>query len=290
MARASLSTWPLKKYKHLTKYTIFNIYDELRGHIVGSNRPLILNNLNDALALASRFRDVIYKYPFFKKKHLRILRAIIDRCGEAYYKQDVLKLYITKEVIKEWAYSFQIPLDRIHEYLDPFIKFCILESSDRQGYIYKISSDFFRLIGPLARYLVVPVDIRRFVEIMAVMSGVSSVYVMAKTAKIPWFVKLSMIYTFSGLNPDTMRVNQVLEIQRINYVDEYFIFKKNFPVEWWRSIRMEAFEYMTGNMVIEDVVPHGYRLNALWVRMHEAGARRYVERLRERYRSEYRGY
>lgn len=296
-----INLWALKNYKHLTKHTVLSIYDELKAHIAGSNKPHVLSSLNDAYALASRFKNVLYKYPYFKKKHLRILRAIIDRCGEAYYKQDVFKLYISKEVIEEWAYSFRIPLSNIHEYLNPLTEFHILEPSDRQGYIYKVNDDFFYLMGPAARHLVVPADTKKFAEMMAVVSGISSIYVMATAVKsgknytsgeplIPWFVKLSMIYTLTGLEPYTMKIRSVLEVQRIDYVDNYFVIEKNFPVEWWRSTRTEAFEFMTDNVIIEEATPNGYKLNTLWVRMHEAGVKRYIERLRERYKRKYRSY
>jgi len=276
------------------------VFDELRVHIGGARAPHVLSGTTDAYALASRFKGVLYKYPFFRKKHLRILRAIIDRCGEAYYMKDHSKLYISKAVIEEWSASFNIPIEKISEYLRPLQIFSILKHSDDSRYLYKVSDEFFQLMGPVAQYLVVPVDTRRFAEMMGVVSGVSSVYVIATAMQnrgllidkplIPWFLKLPMIYTLSGLEAGTMRIRDVLEIPRINAVDNYFVIDRGAPMELWRSIRAEAFEFMSDNYVIEQAIPDGYKLNRLWVRMHEEGVRRYVRRLRERYERRYRGY
>ncbi len=275
------------------------VFDELRAHIGGVSSPHVLSSTTDAYALASRFKGVLYKYPFFKKKHLRILRAIIDRCGEAYYKKDPSKLYISRAVVDEWSTSFYIPMERINEYLKPLQIFSILKPSDDPNYIYRVGDEFFQLMGPIAQYLVTPIDTRRFAEMMAVASGVSSVYVIATAMQkrirvdkplIPWFLKLPMIYTLSGLEAGTTRIRDVLEIPRINAVDSYFVIERGAPIELWRSIRAEAFEFMSDNYVIEQAIPNGYKLNRLWVKMHEEGVRRYVKRFRERYERRYRSY
>jgi len=227
------------------------------------------------------------------------LRAIIDRCGEAYYKKDPSKLYISRAVVDEWSTSFYIPMERINEYLKPLQIFSILKPSDDPNYIYRVGDEFFQLMGPIAQYLVTPIDTRRFAEMMAVASGVSSVYVIATAMQkrirvdkplIPWFLKLPMIYTLSGLEAGTTRIRDVLEIPRINAVDSYFVIERGAPIELWRSIRAEAFEFMSDNYVIEQAIPNGYKLNRLWVKMHEEGVRRYVKRFRERYERRYRSY
>lgn len=294
-----VNRWALKNYRMLTGETMLAVFDELRVHIGGARSPHVLSGTTDAYALASRFKGVLYKYPFFKKKHLRILRAIIDRCGEAYYRKDPSKLYISKAVVEEWSTSFYIPMEKITEYLRPLQIFGILKQSSDPKYVYKVSDEFFQLMGPVAQYLVVPVDTRQFAEMMAVASGVSSVYVIATAMQnrgligkplIPWFLKLPMIYTLSGLEAGSTKIRDILEIPRINAVDNYFVIERGAPVELWRSIRAEAFEFMSDNYVIEQAIPDGYKLNRLWVKMHEEGVRRYVRRLRERYERRYRGY
>jgi len=300
LAQPTVNVWALKNYKPLTEETILAIMDELEASIAGVTKQHVFSSPSDAYALASRFKNTLYKYPFFKKKHVRILRAVVDRCGEAYYKKEPMKLYISKNVVEEWSHSFQIPLDRMQDYLFPMLRLGILERSDRPDYMYRIHNSFFQLVGPVAQYLVVPVDTKRFAEMMAVTSGIASVYVIATFVKsskyveggplIPWFLKLPMIYTLSGLEPETTRIRDVLELERINYVDIYFIDEKKAPIEWWRSVRTEAFEFMTDNDIIEQAVPNGYRLTTVWVRMHEEGVKRYIKRLRERYERRYRGY
>ena len=293
-----VNRWALEKYRVLTKSTIITVLNELEASISGKGTVHALLSPSDAYALASRFKNVLDKYPFFKRKHHRILRAIIDRCGEAYYKKDPSKLYVSREVVDQWSYSFYILPDVMPEYLRPLLQFKILEPSDKPEYVYKISDDFFHLMGPVAQYLIVPVDTRKFTEMMAIASGISSIYVMAMAVKnrkllerkvvIPWFVKLPMIYTLTGLEPDTMNIRNILEISRINYIDKYFVIVKGIPVEWWRSVRAEAFEFMANNTIIEDAVPIGYKLNKLWIRVHEEGVRRYVRWLRWRYERRYR--
>ncbi len=298
-AKTIANRWALKNYRVLTEETMLAVFDELRAHIGGARTQHVLSSTTDAYALASRFKGVLYRYPFFKKKHLRILRAIIDRCGEAYYRKDPSKLYIAKSVVEEWSAVFHIPLDRITEYLRPLQTFGILRQSDDPKYVYRVSNEFFQLMGPVAQYLVIPVDTRRFAQMMAVANGISSVYVIATAMRnrrlmdkplIPWFLKLPMIYTLSGLEPGGTKIRDVLEIPRVNAVDNYFVIERGVPVELWRSIRAEAFEFMSDNYVIEQAVPDGYKLYRLWVRMHEEGVRRYARRLRERYERRYRGY
>lgn len=296
---AVVNTWALKGYRALTRETIAAIFDELQAHIAGAKAQHVLPSTSDALALATRFKGVLYRYPYFKKKHLRVLHAVIDRCGEAYYYKDPSKLYISKAVVEEWVASFGIPAERVAEYLWPLQLFGILQQSSDPNYLYRVSDSFYRLMGPVAHYLVVPVDTRRFAEMMAVASGISSVYVIATALQrrlqedrpvIPWFLKLPMIYTLSGLEAGAMRIRDVLEIPRINAVDNYFVIERGAPVEWWRSVRAEAFEFMTDNYVIEQAVPNGYKLSKLWVRMHEEGVKRYVQRVRERIERRYRGF
>lgn len=292
MAKASVNKWALRNYKSLTKFVVKTILNELETNISRKNL-----GSSDAYALASRFKGVLYRYPFFKRKHLRILNSIVDRCGEAYYEKDPSKLYITKEIIEEWSRSFYIPMDMILEYLRPLLQFRILESSDKPRCVYRINETFFHLLGPVAQYLVTPIDTEKFAEMMAVVSGISSVYVMAMAVKnrrhldrkvvIPWFVKLPMIYTLTGLDPSTLNIRNILEISRVNAVDNYFVIERNAPVEWWRSVRAEAFEYMADNTIIEEAVPNGYKLNALWIKVHEKGVRRYIEWWRWRHGQRY---
>ncbi len=292
-----VNPWALKNYKALAEETMLAIFDELQAHINKVETPHILSSITDAYALASRFKGVLYKYPFFKKKHLKILRAIIDRCGEVYHSKDLSKLYISKATVEEWSNSFYIPIERITEYLRPLQIFNILKPSDDSNYIYRVSNEFFQLIGPVAQYLVIPVDTKRFTEMMAIVSGISSVYVIATGVQhrelidkplIPWFLKLPIIYTLSGYEPTTDTIRDVLEITRVNDVDNYFVIEKGFSVELWRSIRVEAFEFMSDNYIIEQAVPNGYKLYNLWVRMHEEGIKRYARRVSERLEKRYR--
>ena len=300
MAETIINRWALGNYKGLTVETVLAIFDEVEAGIADIRKRHVLTSPSDVYALASRFRNTLYRFPFFKKKHLKILRAVIDRCGEAYYKKDLSILNISKDTVHEWSRVFRIPENKIRSYLYPLLRFGILRSSNNPRYVYVVDSNFFELMGPVAQYLVRPVDTRRFAEMMAVASGISSIYVVATSAKsrkfgesrpvIPWFLKLSMIYTLAGLEGESMRIGDVLELDRINAVDNYFVLEREAPVEWWRSVRAEAFEYMADNDVIEQAVPIGYRLNKLWVRMHEEGVRRYVQRLRKRYERRYRGF
>lgn len=289
----TVNIWALKNYKGLVSETIITAFDDVKRVITEKNRGSVLKSLDDAYALASRFKGLLYKHPYFKKKHIKILRAIVDRCGEAYQDKNLEKLYISRSVLDEWTAVFEIPQDRIHEYLHPLQVFGILQQSDRQGFVFKITDSFFSLVGPVARYLVSPTDTRQFAEIMAVVSGIASLYVigvgtrrMVHYPTAPWFLKLSMIYTLAGLNPNALiiTIDNVLRINRIHGVDNYFVINRQVPIELWRSLRTEAFEFMTDNKVIEDAVSDGYRLNSLWVRIHEEGTKRYVKRIRERLR------
>jgi hypothetical protein len=298
MAEVRVNKWALEHHRPLTEETILAIMDEIEAHIVGNKDKKVLSNIEEAYALASRFEGLLYR-PFFKQKPMRILRSIIDRCGEAYYEKNPEKLYICKEIVDEWINVFKIPMERVREYLAPLLRFSILEPSDRSEFLYKVGTNFFKLVGPVAQYLIVPIDARRYKEMSAVTSGISSIYVVTHAVKseryieggprIPWFLKLPMIYTLSGLDSEKIQIKDMLELRRLDNVDRYFVLEKGFPVELWRSIRVEAFEFMTSNNVIEDTTPEGYKLNRLWVKMHEEGVKRYVQRLRERYERRYRG-
>lgn len=299
MAGFPVNRWALRHYRALTEHTVLSVLDELEAQIAGTRKPRVLSSTGEAYALASRFKNVLYRHPYFKKKHQRILRAIVDRCGEAHYKKDLSKLYISKSIVEEWAQVFRIPEDRISMYLKPLLLFGILEPSDRREYVYKVSDGFYRMMGPVAQYLVAPVEPETLAGAMSVASGISSVYVLASSVRlrkrfgekplIPWFVKLSMIYTLTGLEPGTLKIRDVLELERIHAVDAHFVKERMWPVEWWRSVRAEAFEFMADNTVIEKATPNGYRLNRLWLRVHEEGVRRFVGRLRRRYKRRFRG-
>jgi hypothetical protein len=293
---ASVNVWALKHYRGLTKETILAAMDELEAHIAGTKKVKFLPSKDDAYTLAKRFKGVLYR-PFLKQKPMRMIQALIDRCGQAYRDKNPELLYISKETVDEWVAVFQIPPERVNDYIRPLLILKILEPSDRREYVYKVSQDFFRLVGEPAQYLadIRPSDPVKFKESMEVVSGVASIYVLSHSVKasqhveegtrIPWFLKLAMIYTLSGLDPVSMRIRGVLEPARINAVDNYFVFKKDFPVELWRSIRVDAFTYMTENSIIEGTRGDGYELNTLWVRLHEEGVRRFVQRIIARYRA-----
>jgi hypothetical protein len=287
MSEIKVNLWALKNYYSLTRETIFTAMDEVEAHVTNVKRRSILSTLSEAYALASRFAGVLYR-PFFKQKPLKIVRAIVDRCGETYYEKNPDKLYISRKIVDEWIYDFFIPPERAEEYLTPLKRLKILEHSDRPEYLYKVSEKFFQLVGPVAQFLVSPVDAEKYKEMMRVVSGITSLYIIAHTVmskqyieggpRIPLFLKLSMIYTLSGLEPGGTLIRDLLELERINIVDNYFVKEKGAPVEFWRSIRMEAFEFMVENNIIEDTTPKGYRLNTLWVKIHEEGVKRYVIR------------
>jgi len=300
MAEIKVNRWALKHYKPLTEETMSALMDEIEAHIVGTKSKAVFSSLSEIYALASRFKGIVYKHPYIKKKHERILRSIIDRCGEAYYEKDLNKLYISKEIVEEWMEIFRIPSERMREYLRPLQHTRILEPSDKPEYSYKINSNFFQIVGPAAQYFVIPVDTEKFAGMTAVASGLTSIFVITHTIKsrkyaeegllIPSFLRLAMTYTISGLDPGRMQIEDVLEIGRINVVDNYFVIEKRYPSELWRSIRMEAFDLMFDNIIIEGQTSEGYKLNKLWVKMHEEGVKRYVRRIRERHEKRYRGF
>lgn len=289
-----VNRWALKHYKGLTEETILAAMDELEAHIAGTKKVKFLPSKDDAYALAKRFKGVLYR-PFLKQRHMRIIQALVDRCGQAYHDKNPELLYISKRTVDEWVVAFQIPPGKVDDYIRPLLSLKILELSDRREYVYKVSQDFFKLVGEPAQYVI---DIRpsdKFKESMEVVSGIASIYALSHSVKIsqqikegvriPWFLKLAMIYTLSGLDPGSMRVRDVLEPARINAVDNYFVIEKGFPVEFWRSIRVDAFTYMTENNIIEGMTRDGYKLNALWVRLHEEGVKRFVQRIIARYRA-----
>jgi len=290
MTQAPANKWALEHYKPLTEEVILTLYDELQAHFAGKGRQRF--NRNEVYALASKFRDILYRYPYFKKKPLRILWALVDRCGEAYYKRDPTKLYIPEAVVMEWSADFHIPLDRIKEYIDPLLLYRILVNSDNPSYAYKVGDEFFQLVGPIAQHLVKPVDPNQFSDVIGIVGGVVAVYIIATSVKlqkqvgvkplIPWVLKLPMIYTLTGLDPQSkigsVRIRPVLDTQTIDAVDKYLVVERGIPVELYRSIRTEAFSYMASNRILEN----GYVWNGLWRRLHEIGVERYLWRVVER--------
>ena len=293
MSGIQVNRWALKHYKPLTEETVIAAMNEVEAHVTGTKGRKVFSSTSEAYALATRFKGVLYR-PFLRQKPLRILRAVIDRCGEAYYEKNTEKLYINKNVIDTWSGVFQIPQERVNSYLAPLLRLNVLEPSDRPNYVYKVSMQFFQLVGPTAQYLVQPVEPKKLREMMEVVSGLTSIYVVAHSVRssgyseegprIPWFLKLSLIYTHSGLEAGATRIRDVLELGRVNAVDNYFVIEKCAPVELWRSIRAEAFEFMADNKVIENYTSNGYKLNTLWVKICEEGVRRYVTRLVTRHR------
>lgn len=286
-----VNLWALYHYRDLVAESITAAFDEVENVIARRGQGSVLRSQSDAYALASRFRGLLYKHPYFRKKHIKILRAVVDRCGEAYLSRDVEKLYISKATVNEWIRVFDISPERLQEYLYPLQVFGVLQQSDKQDHLYRVTDPFFSLVGPVARHLVSPTDTRQFAEVMAVVSGLASLYVVGVGTRrrvqlptAPWFLKLSMTYTLAGLVPGTLTIDGVLSINRIHGVDNYFVMNKGIPVEFWRSVRTEAFEFMTDNRVIEDAESDGYRLNSLWVRVHEGGVKRYVTRVSMRIR------
>jgi hypothetical protein len=227
---------------------------------------------------------------------MRIIQTLIDRCGQAYHNKNPELLYISKRTVDEWVTVFQIPPEKANDYIRPLLVVKILEPSDRREYVYKVSQEFFRLVGEPAQYVVDvrPSDPVKYKESTEVVSGIASIYVLSHSVRIsqqvkegtriPWFLKLAMIYTLSGFDSVNNKIRSVLESARINAVDNYFVIEKGFPVELWRSIRVDTFTYMTENNIIEDTTRDGYKLNALWTRLHEEGVRRFVQRIRARYR------
>jgi hypothetical protein len=292
---STVNRWALKHYKGLTEETILTAMDELEAHIANTKKVKFLSSKDEVYALAKRFKGVLYR-PFFKQKPMRIIQALIDRCGQAYHDKNPELLYISKRTVDEWVTVFQIPPEKANDYIRPLLVVKILEPSDRREYVYKVSQEFFRLVGEPAQYVVDvrPSDPVKYKESTEVVSGIASIYVLSHSVRIsqqvkegtriPWFLKLAMIYTLSGFDSVNNKIRSVLESARINAVDNYFVIEKGFPVELWRSIRVDTFTYMTENNIIEDTTRDGYKLNALWTRLHEEGVRRFVQRIRARYR------
>lgn len=281
--------WVLNNYKHLVADTVLVAVNEVENVITKNKPGTVIRSSVEAYSLASKFKGVLYRHPYLKKRHARIMMSIIDRCGEAYVTKDLDKLYISRETLEEWVRVFSINANNLENYLYPLQLFGIIERSDRPEYVYRVTNGFFSLVGPVSRHLIVPVHTSEFINTMSVVSGLASLYAIGYGIKrgvskpvVPWFLKLAMIYTLSGLNPSTMKVDAVLSASRVNAVDNYFVIELGFPVELWRCIRTEAFEYMVDAKVIEGTANSGYRLSDLWVRVHEEGVRRYVTRVRER--------
>ena len=291
-----VNKWALKYYRELTEETVLTAMDELEAHIAGAKKVKFLSTKDDAYALAKRFKGVLYR-PFLKQKPIKIIQALIDGCGQAYHDKNPDLLYISKDTVDEWIAVFQIPPERANDYIRPLLILKILEPSDRREYMYKVSQDFFRLVGEPAQYLVDArlSDPAKFRESMEIVSGIASIYVVSHSvkasqqvkegARIPWFLKLAMIYTLSGLDPASNRIRDVLEHARIHAVDNYFVVEKGFSIEFWKSTRVDAFTYMTENSIIENTTRNGYKLNTLWVHLHEEGVKRYIQRSRARYRT-----
>ncbi|MEM4959095.1 MAG: hypothetical protein QXX12_04385 [Nanopusillaceae archaeon] len=282
--------WALKHHKDIVKETVLTTFEEIEN-VITNKRFGVLRNVSEAYALASKFEDLIYTHPYFRKKHIYILNAIIDRCGEAYYKNNSNLLYISNNVLNDWMNSFNIEPTRLNQYLDPLLVFGILQKSDQPNYVYRITNEFFRLVGPAALALVEPTTLHNFPQMMSIVSGLASIYVVGVGTRhsvsvptIPSFLHASMVYTLAGLNRDTMEIDNILRIHRVNYVDQYFVIDRGFPVELWRSIRTQAFRFMVRNKIIERGVSDGYELSSVWIRVHEEGVKRYVNRLHLKYR------
>jgi hypothetical protein len=182
MSEKKVNPWALKNYYSLTRETIFTAIDEVETHLTNVKRRSILSSLSETYALASRFAGVLYR-PFFKQKPLKIVRAIVDRCGEAYYEKNPDKLYISRKIVDEWIYDFLIPPERAEEYLTPLKRLKILERSDRPEYLYKVNEKFFQLVGHAAQFLVTPVDPEKYKEMIRVVSGITSLYIIAHTVR-----------------------------------------------------------------------------------------------------------
>lgn len=289
-----MAYWVMKNYREMVKETILAIYEEIKGVLVSNVPGTIIKSSQDAYALASRFEGVLYKHPYFMKKHIRILNAIIDRCGEAYHYKVPDKLYVSNEIVDKWEREFNIPKGSINRYLKPLMRVGILIPSDRPEYRYRISNTFFELTGPVAQYLINPDATKEFINAVSAASGLASIHVVkegtreeSKTPTVPSFLKLSMVYTLAGLkkvSEEGAEIDDILHLKTIHFVDNILVREQRVPVEWLRSVRVEAFDYMIANRVIEDTVSDGYRLNELWVRMHEEGIRRYYYRIREELR------
>ncbi|MEM1528497.1 MAG: hypothetical protein QXS62_07315, partial [Sulfolobales archaeon] len=169
---------------------------------------------------------------------------------------------------------------------DPLFVFGILQRSDQPNYVYRITDEFFRLMGPVALALVRSTTLEEFPQMMSIVSGLASIYVVGVGTRrsvsvptIPRFLRASMAYTLAGLDGHTMKIDSILKIHRVNDVDSYFVRDRGLPVELWRSIRTQAFSFMVRNKIIERGMSDGYELSSVWVRIHEEGVKRYVRRL-----------
>ncbi|MEM1510457.1 MAG: hypothetical protein QW290_08020 [Sulfolobales archaeon] len=280
--------WALNNHRNISKQTILLIYSDIINVIREGKPGSVVSNKTDAYALASKFEGVIYRYPYFRRKHIRVLYAIIDRCGDAYLKREPLELYISKEVLKEWGESMRIELGKLLEYLSPLQQLNVLQRSDKPGYEYRISEEFFRLVGPIAAR---GTDLH---GVAGALNGLTSVYAVANGVRlninmptIPSFLRVAMALTLSELNEATYQkavINRVLSTARINEVGRYFVEHRKYPRELWRSVKEEALDFMDKNKIIEGYVGDGYELNTLWVRAHEAGVVRYIHLEVERWR------
>ena len=307
----NFATWYLEKdwyekkdrYEVLARLAIIVAKEEFlrivdkgqRSPIIGSNQPVA------AYSFVSMFRNIIDMHPYFKKKSLYILRAIIDRTAEAYVKKDYNLLYIPEEVVSEWLKDFEIDPSKKDEYLGPLKEFKILDITNKPGYPYKVNDDFFSIFARAAQFLIIPMQTETgtFAGAMSNVNGLVSLYALAVAAeneqrgwgpKIPKFFKLATAYTIVGAYkevvhaskyPSAYKIDEVLRVERINRVDNYFVMQRKEPKELWRSVRTEAFEFMVGNGIIEGSVLDdkgcGYKLNPYWVRIHEKAIENYLE-------------
>lgn len=281
--RANL--WALKHHNDIVKETVLATLEEIEN-VITNKRFGVLRDVSEAYVLASKFEDLVYRHPYFRKKHINILSAIIDRCGEAYSKSNYNLLYISENVLSEWVNSFKIDPAHLNHYLDPLFVFGILQRSDQPNYVYRITDEFFRLMGPVALALVRSTTLEEFPQMMSIVSGLASIYVVGVGTRrsvsvptIPRFLRASMAYTLAGLDGHTMKIDSILKIRRVNDVDSYFVRDRGLPVELWRSIRTQAFSFMVRNKIIERGMSDGYELSSVWVRIHEEGVKRYVRRL-----------
>jgi len=289
-----INMWALKNYKHIIIETIEVALNEIKTHITGSKSSTILPSPGEAQALASRFTGVL-PWPFLKYKPYRILWTIISRCGKAYYEMNPTELYIGKDVVNQWVEEFQIPRERVKEYLAPLIDYGVLEFSDKPEYLYRVRGDFFYLVGPIAQaqYSISPEDPekpKRYIDTTMVLDGIMAIYIITKAKRVPWSLKLPMIYTISGLEPGEFKIRDILEIERVNAVDNYLVNERGLGKELVWSIKTAAFRLMISNRIIEGVVERrGYKLYGPWVRVHEEGVRRfYIRRFREWYERRFR--
>ncbi|MEM1693590.1 MAG: hypothetical protein QXY26_10465 [Ignisphaera sp.] len=154
----------------------------------------------------------------------------------------------------------------------------------------RITNEFFSLVGPAALALVEPTALHNFPQMMSIVHGLASIYVVGVGTRysvsvptIPSFLHASMVYTLAGLNRNTMEIDNILRLYRVNYVDNYFVRSRGFPVELWRSIRTQAFRFMVRNKIIERGVSDGYELSSVWVKIHEEGVKRYIKKLHLKY-------